>query len=47
MVRSGLWHRVPQGYQIHDFHDLNFTADEVKARRERDRRRKQNGLANA
>jgi hypothetical protein len=43
MVRSGLWHKVPNGYQIHDFTDLNFSAADVKERRDRDRRRKRNG----
>jgi len=45
MVRSGLWDRVQDGYQIHDFNEFNYSAAEVKARRDRDRRRKKNGQA--
>lgn len=49
LVRSGLWHEVPGGYQFHDWdHQAgNFDADEEKARREvirekdRDRKRVQ------
>jgi hypothetical protein len=40
MVRSGLWERHGDHYQIHDFKDFNFSAKDVKERRERDRRRK-------
>jgi hypothetical protein len=40
MVRAGLWDRVDNGYQIHDFNDFNYLAADVKERRARDRRRK-------
>lgn len=33
LVAVGLWDRVDGGYQIHDYHDYNYTAAEVKARR--------------
>jgi hypothetical protein len=45
MVRSGLWDRAEDGYRIHDFEHLNFTAAEVKEKRDKDRRRKHNGRA--
>lgn len=35
-----LWHKVPGGFQIHDYHDHNPTADEVKEKLKRDRERK-------
>jgi hypothetical protein len=37
-----LWEEVADGYRIHDFHDFNYSAKEVNARRqaERDRRKK-------
>jgi len=36
-----LWRKVKGGYQIHDFHQYNPKAAEVKEKRERDRVRKQ------
>jgi hypothetical protein len=36
----GLWHETPEGFQIHDFHDYNFSAAEIKAKRKTDRERK-------
>jgi hypothetical protein len=35
-----LWHKTRGGYQIHDYHDWNQKASEVKEKREADRRRK-------
>jgi hypothetical protein len=43
LVGVGLWLRVDGGYQVHDYHDYNLTAAEVKAKRDRDRARKKNG----
>jgi hypothetical protein len=40
LVEAGLWDVVDGGYQIHDFHDHNFSAAQVKSSREWDRRRK-------
>lgn len=40
LVKAGLWERVDDGYQIHDFHQINPAATKVKANREWDRRRK-------
>lgn len=40
LVAVGLWERVEDGYRIHDFHDWNPSASEVKAKRSRDRERK-------
>jgi hypothetical protein len=34
LVRVGLWHEIDGGYQIHDFHDCNMTAEEAKRKRE-------------
>jgi len=45
LVRAGLWDRIGGDYLIHDFQDFNFSALEVKERREKDRRRKRNGGA--
>jgi hypothetical protein len=36
-----LWHRVRGGYQIHDYHDWNRKASEVKEKREAERLKKQ------
>ena len=33
LAETGLWTHVPGGYRVHDFHDWNPTAAEVKARR--------------
>jgi hypothetical protein len=35
-----LWEKVPGGYQIHDYHDVNPTSQEIKDKRARDRERK-------
>lgn len=35
-----LWHKVPGGYRIHDYHDWNKTAFEVKEMREKERVKK-------
>lgn len=34
LVEVGLWERAVGGYQVHDFHHLNLTAEEAKERRE-------------
>lgn len=43
LVAVRLWHRAPGGYQIHDFHDWNKTASEVKKirRKWREKKRRQ------
>ncbi|MCE5247916.1 hypothetical protein LLG88_13465 [bacterium] len=41
LVSVGLWDRADGGFQIHDFHDYNPASDEVQARREKDRARKE------
>ena len=33
LTEVGLWERTTGGYRVHDFHDFNPTADEVKAKR--------------
>lgn len=45
--RIRLWRRVRGGYQIHDYHDWNPTASEIKERRakEREKKRRQRGLS--
>ena len=40
LVHVGLWEVVDGGFQIHDFHHHNDSADDVKARRDADRERK-------
>jgi hypothetical protein len=40
LVRVHLWERVAGGYQIHDYHDHNDSAADVKARRKADSERK-------
>ena len=34
-----LWHRVTNGYRIHDFHDWNDKASAIKRKREDERKR--------
>lgn len=41
--RVKLWHRTRGGYVIHDFHEWNKKASEIKEKRARDRRRKTSG----
>ena len=41
LVKVGLWDRESEGFRVHDFHDYNPTAAEVRAKRERDRVRKE------
>ena len=41
MVDVGFWHPDADGYRIHDFHEFNPTARAVKAKRLKDRLRKQ------
>lgn len=37
LVAVGLWDRAEEGYQVHDFHDFNPTAAQVRERREAER----------
>ena len=39
----GLWEVTPNGFQVHDYHDFNPSADEVKKKRAKDRHRKSPG----
>jgi hypothetical protein len=39
-IRVGLWRKVRNGYEIHDYLDWNKKASDVKALRARDRMRK-------
>ena len=34
LVAVGLWEQIEGGFQIHDFFDFNFAADDVRRRRE-------------
>jgi hypothetical protein len=34
LVTAGLWHKAEGGYQIHDYLDYNFSAEEANERRE-------------
>ena len=43
LVEVGLWQHARDGYLVHDFHDYNPTAADVKEKRRRDRERKRNG----
>ena len=40
LAKVALFERVPGGFKIHDFHDYNPTAGDVKKRQRDDRRRK-------
>ena len=40
LILVGLWERVEGGYRVHDYHDHNPRADQIKAKREQDRLRK-------
>ena len=40
LVMAGLWERVEHGYQVHDFHDHNPRAEQIKQKREQDKLRK-------
>ena len=46
LVAVGLWERTEQGYRVHDFHDHNPTAAEVKEKRRKDRDRKRAANSN-
>lgn len=35
LVEVGLWIPAPSGFQVHDFHDYNPTAAEVRAKRKK------------
>lgn len=41
LVSAGLWEAVDGGFHVHDFHDHNPKASDVKAKRESDRKRKE------
>lgn len=41
LVEVGLWEVLPDGWQIHDYHDFNPHADDIKRKREKDRVRKE------
>jgi hypothetical protein len=41
MVQVGLWDELEGGFLIHDYRDYNPTAEDVKAERDWDKRRKQ------
>jgi hypothetical protein len=41
LAKAGLWEKNGSGYQIHDFGDFNPSAAKVKAKRRKDRIRKQ------
>lgn len=38
--RVRLWHRERSGYRIHDYHDWNRSALEIKEKREKERKKK-------
>lgn len=40
LVSVGLWERCEGGYRVHDYHDHNPRADQIKAKREQDKLRK-------
>ena len=37
LVDAGLWEKTPKGYVVHDYHDFQPTADEVRERQEETR----------
>lgn len=39
LVKAGLWHAVPDGYEIHDYARYQKTADQIRSERERERKR--------
>jgi len=45
LVSAGLWHEAEGGYFIHDYHDFNPTAEQVKAKLDADRARKRSGTS--
>lgn len=48
LVSAGLWDVVEQGYSVHDYHNYNMTAEEVKERKEEvSRKRAEAGLKGA
>jgi len=38
--RIRLWHRIRGGYRIHDYHDWNRKAAEIREKREKERQKK-------
>ena len=40
MVEARLWDRAEDGYRVHDFLEYNLSAEEIKAKRSKDRERK-------
>ena len=48
LVATGLWERIPGGYEIHDYHDYNPSSGDVRAMREaRAEAGRRGGLASA
>ncbi len=45
LVEAGLWDPAEDGFQIHDYHDHQPTADSIKQRRQKDAARKAHGKA--
>ncbi len=43
LVEVGLWNPLPEGFQVHDYADWNFTRAQVLDRRRKDSARKANG----
>jgi len=43
LVYAGLWEAKPNGYQVHDFLEFNWSAERVRTHRQHDLARKQNG----
>ncbi len=43
LVDAKLWHRTAEGYEFHDWADVQETKEEVQNRRAKDRRRKRTG----
>ena len=46
MVTAGFLEAVEGGYRIHDFHDHNPMADDIREKRKADRERKRQGQVN-
>lgn len=47
LVKAHLWDEVEGGFKIHDFHDMNDSAREVRQRQKEDRERKRKGGRNS
>lgn len=46
LVSARLWDAVEGGFQIHDYHDHNFSATEINLRRQSERERRRKGGRN-